>query len=86
MKDVGGWKLAFSRRDDGHLQQGVGVMLLPRAAPAYIDSQLTREGVLLVKLMFQSSIVRVFLHTHPPMFIQKSRKTHSSSSSKMHPS
>ena len=39
MKDVGGWKLAFSGRDDGQLRQGVGVMLSPRAAAAYIDSE-----------------------------------------------
>ena len=59
MKDVGGWKLAFSGRDDGQLRQGVGVMLSPRAAAAYIDSQPISEGVLLVKLRLKSSTLSV---------------------------
>ena len=59
MKDVGEWKLAFSGREDGQLRQGVGVMLSPRAAAAYIDSQPISEGVLLVKLRLRSSTLCV---------------------------
>ena len=59
MKDVGGWKLVLSGRDDGQLRQGAGVMLSPRAAAAYIDSRPISEGVLLVKLRLKSSTLCV---------------------------
>ena len=59
MKDVSGWKLAYSGRDDGQLRRGVGVMLSPRAAAAYIDSQPISEGVLLVKLRLKSTTLCV---------------------------
>ena len=65
MKDVGGWKLGFPGRDDGQLRQGVGVMLSPRAAAAYIDSQPISEGVLLVKLRLKSSTLCVICACAP---------------------
>ena len=59
MKDVGRWKPVSSGRDDGQLRQGVGAMLPPRAAAAYIDSQPISEGILLVKLRLKSSTICV---------------------------
>ena len=58
MKDVGGWKPAFSGRDNGQLRQGVGIMLAPQAAAAHVDSEPISEGILLMKLSLktQSSV------------------------------
>ena len=46
--------------------EGVGVMLSPRAASAYIDSQPISEGVLRVKLRLRSSTLCVICAYAPP--------------------